>query len=129
MADAINDEDFSGPDGKINHSAANKARITNGETCQKCGGYVTCLPSGTLTLCYSCRQLADDPGEVTHDAFIRCPKCGHEEDTSQLDSDSGYIFEAGETDWACSECGHVFTVSTDVSYSFTSPEMLAKAEK
>lgn len=122
MADAIRDEDFTRPDGTIDWAAASKARRANGETCSKCRSFITCWnPPGHEQICYSCRDLRDDADEVTHDDFIRCPKCGHEEDTGELDCDSGYIFSDGDHDWACSECGHVFLISTDVSYSFTSP--------
>lgn len=101
-----------------------RARINNGELCERCGGFVNLLgePAGHRVNCYSCCELDGDTGEVTHDDFIRCPKCGHLDRISDWDCDYGEEkYSEGEHAVSCGACEYTYTISTHVSYCYTSP--------
>jgi uncharacterized CHY-type Zn-finger protein len=70
-------------------------------------------------MCNGCKDLGEDDGEVTHDSFIRCPKCRHSMNAS--DSEKYDLYREGEHTTSCGVCGYDFTVSTNVSFTFTSP--------
>lgn len=60
--------------------------------------------------------IGDDPDEVRDTYYIRCPKCR-------------YCFFAdeageGETEISCGECGHDFTVSVSVTWTYKSPALI-----
>ena len=50
----------------------------------------------------------------------KCPHCGHDCDISE----NGWwrLYEEGEHDVTCPSCDNDFTVSTSVSYSFSTDE-------
>jgi hypothetical protein len=92
----------------------------NGRECIQCGGIVCLLnPSGRPSRCGSCIALQDDAGEVLHSDLIRCPHCRHTQFAE------GHLYSDGEHEVYCGECDQVFTVSTSVSYTFTSPPVAA----
>jgi uncharacterized C2H2 Zn-finger protein len=112
--------DFKLPDGGYDWDAYHKAQRANGDICFKCGSYIL-YASGHLDMCNGCKDFGDDDGEVTHDSFIRCPKCRHS--VSVSDSENYELYEDGEHAVSCTSCDHDFTVSTNISYTFTSPAM------
>jgi DNA-directed RNA polymerase subunit RPC12/RpoP len=99
----------------------------SGEKCHMCGEYIFCLrPPGYSQRCWKCKQL-DGQGDVRDNRYIRCPKCRH---TSSPFNEEGYwengLLEEGEHDVCCPACEHKFEVTTNVSYSFDSPAMVAE---
>lgn len=101
--------------------AERKVKTEQGEYCYRCGTWILCLtPPGYRRLCVQCRDV-DRPGELDHSKFIRCPKCG--KSWNPYDSEDFQVYESGNHDVQCDDCGHDFEVETSVSYSFTSPEM------
>ena len=114
-------DDHRKPDGSLDMNSYNKAMIANGEICTECGGYITTFGNGHPGRCRQCKD-ADSQQELTHDKYIRCPKCGRKWDP--YESEQYEILSDGEHSASCVECGHEFQVTTDVSYSFTSPERI-----
>lgn len=75
--------------------------------------------------CPDCR-LIPHKEELDHSSLIRCPKCG---DTWDPQHDDDYaVLGEGVHAVSCGECEHDFTVSTSISWNFTSPALLPKAE-
>jgi hypothetical protein len=125
-------DDFKKEDGRIDWSAYSTYEIGIGRRCYKC----RCLMYNTVSpltkrLCYSCKELTEKPErEVTHDDYVRCPRCGHTDKISEWDCDSSVeVYTDGEHEINCSECDHAYTITTHVSYSYTSPKMLTDAEQ
>jgi DNA-directed RNA polymerase subunit RPC12/RpoP len=116
-------DDFKRPDGNTDWASYEKAQIQNGETCSECK---SCLifPTGQPRICGSCKAMKEDKGEVSHDDDIRCPACRTTWDPR--DTEDYDVLEDGEHDIRCPECDHEFTVSTSVSFTFTSPELIEK---
>jgi uncharacterized C2H2 Zn-finger protein len=75
---------------------------------------------GRPSLCYDCKTLDRDDGEVTSDKLIRCPKCGHQYE-AYVDCDDARIMSDGEHDVLCPKCDHEFEIVTHVSFCFQSP--------
>lgn len=118
-------KDYEDKDGKLDWKAYGEARLKNGETCGVCGMFIT-FPSGAPTTCNSCKEMLgldeDKVGkELDHDKFIRCPKCGYYWDP--FESDDYDVLYDSDHDVICGECGHEFSITTHVSYMFTSPPM------
>jgi uncharacterized C2H2 Zn-finger protein len=96
--------------------------IEEGSRCYQCKKY---LVAGLLSSvrrrrrCHQCTK-ADDPGELDHDKFLRCPGCGHLWDPYEAEETG--VFEEGPHDVRCPRCDREFEVETTISYSFTSPE-------
>lgn len=108
-------------DGKINWTEYHKAQLQNGDICTECGAYIV-WSKGVPSKCSMCRGLLDEKGEVNHEKRVRCPKCGYTWDPRK--SEDYQLFENGTHNVSCCECDHDFEVTTDVSYTFTSPERL-----
>lgn len=107
--------------GKINWRAYEKAQEAAGERCTCCGSLI--YPGkGHHARCHDCESLDADP-EINHDHLVRCPKCRNHWSPSGND-DHRLAYEDGEHEVSCEECGHAFTVTTHVSYSYTSPAMI-----
>jgi ssDNA-binding Zn-finger/Zn-ribbon topoisomerase 1 len=120
----IKEDLFRGPDGKIDYAAWRKARVQNGEYCLDCRGFIL-FPKGRPAVCEDCRRLKENHGEVGSDRLIRCPACRktwRPSDYEQYDT-----LEDGDHEVSCPHCDHEFTVSTSVTYTFTSPAV--KADK
>lgn len=120
--------DHKGADGKIDwkaynaaSEAARKADIDDGIYCYKCGTYILFGRGGGRQLCGQCRGLHGSC-ETTHDRLVRCPKCRN---TFSPQEDHYDLYGDGEHQVTCCECDHGFEVSTRVSYSFTSPALIA----
>jgi len=99
-----------------------QAKIDAGEICYQCNRHLTFNKNkGARTLCSSCKALQDSKNSISHDTYIRCPKCT----TSYLpDAFKEYsIFEEGEHDVDCPKCNYFFIIETKISYSFESPAL------
>ena len=119
--------DFEREDGTIDWDAYHDSQVQAGNRCMSCGTLILNLglfskPIDHAQDCISCRSMNNDSGEVTHDEYIRCPKCKHQHDAS--DEWEARIYEDGEHDIICVKCYREFEVSTRVSYSYTSPKLL-----
>lgn len=79
------------------------------------------------TLCRSC-ELFDhwekSGGNPCHDRLVRCPSCSQFIDVADVDDYS--VFEKGEHEIDCAECGELFSVTTEISYKFWSPKKKEK---
>jgi len=106
------------PDGFTDFIAYSKAQIANGEICQDCKEYLI-FPKGYPCSCGSCQSMLE-PEEVQHDKFIRCPSCQHKWDP--YEGEDYDVLADGDHNVYCPECDHKFSVSTSVSYTFTSPK-------
>lgn len=102
-------------------------RIDTGQDCYRCGKYIVYLlskPSGRR-LCPDCVSMRDR-GKVDHPLYIRCPKCRHESEAFEMADD---ILGDGEHEISCRSCDHEFTITTSVSFIFSSPALDEKADK
>lgn len=112
--------DFKREDGSIDWRAADAADIADGSHCYQCRSYIV-WSKGTRALCSDCASATEDK-ELSHDKFLRCPKCRNlwdpweAEDYGVLTDDTHEVY--------CTECDHKFEVSTTVQYTFTSPPMI-----
>lgn len=106
---------------KIDWGAYHHAEVAAGQKCTCCGDMI--YPAkGHPSRCSSCEDLDADP-EVRHDHLIRCPACGNHwkpQDTEDYKT----AHEDGDHEVNCPECDHEFTVTTSVSYTYTSPARL-----
>jgi len=126
--------DFKNEDGSFDwtaYGAAKKAekeeRKKSGKECYQCGAYIIFGGKGYRELCYDCRLLRDDTSETTSDNYIRCPKC---KGLSLVhDGDHYDLYEEGEHDITCLDCGHEYQIETSVTYSFQSPAVLGETER
>lgn len=94
----------------------------------------TMISTGTLYCgrgyrdqCGACQSLDEDKGEVWHDDKVRCPKCRHL--MGVHGSELYDLYEEGTHDTSCQSCGHDFEVTTRVSHSFMSPELIEEPEE
>jgi DNA-directed RNA polymerase subunit RPC12/RpoP len=117
-------ETYRDEDGKIDWKALDAAREQNGERCTECGSGVL-FPTGSPSKCGDCDEFSTDDGEVTHSSRVRCPSCNYSID---LRDDFYELYEEGEHEIYCLRCDYEFTVSTMVSYTFTSPPRVEKEE-
>ena len=118
----VNFSDFKDTKGNINWTAYRAARIAAGELCMRCETAQYSRGSGNPRLCLDCQSLDTDSDEVTHDDYIRCPRCHHQHRVS--DGDNYDLYEDGEHDFNCQSCDYDFEVSTSVSYMFRSPALI-----
>jgi hypothetical protein len=123
--------DFRLPNGNTDWTAYRQAEVNDGERCYQCYSYIIYGKStGSKGLCASCQALSNTCGEVNHDSYIRCPSCGNTEDITQWDNDSAQEkYEEGSHVVSCSECEYEYEIETHVSYSYTSPALLAVGGK
>ncbi len=128
-------DDFRKQDGQIDWDAYRQAEINEGKKCYKCGAYI--MLSGISffgrperiagpSLCMSCRSLPNKE-EITHESFIRCPKCGHS--WNPRDNENYEIYEDGDHNVCCPECDHDFEIFTSVTFTFRSPELISEQEE
>lgn len=124
--------DKNDPTSDINWSEYNKVdkqyrayEISIGVYCYKCKNFIF-SNTGYKTLCYSCENLINSKEEIRHDSFIRCPKCKNI--SNVCDIEEYHLYDDGEHNTTCGKCDHEFEVSTSISYSFTSPELLENNE-
>jgi DNA-directed RNA polymerase subunit RPC12/RpoP len=112
-------DDHRRPDGGVDWDSYRAAQRRNGERCIDCGGSIL-FGSGHPEKCGDCKSV-DEPGELRHDRFIRCPYCGNKERVA--DTEQYHLYEEGEHEVVCSECDKDFEITTLVSFRFTSPAM------
>lgn len=113
--------DFANPDGSTDWDGYNKARVAAGEQCYRCGGMILSGPP-CKSLCWSCKEMDRDRGKVTHESYIRCPMCGHQDNISDWDCDSSEAkYSDGDHYVECSECDHEYMITTHALYEYTSP--------
>lgn len=118
---------FENEDGSIDWTAYRKAQVDEGDMCMTCGTYVFNLGlfgkrKDYAHDCINCASIKADSGEVSHDHFVRCPKCEHR--WNPYDCEDYHLGDAGEGEAWCSECDHTFTVRTAVQCTFTSPPLI-----
>lgn len=124
MTKPIKMDDHEDAEGHIDFNAYRKAQVANGERCQTCGSYVAILdPSGSPTECASCKDFHGIE-EVDHSSCLRCPQCGGAWDP--YDAENYEVLSEEEHEVSCPTCDYEFTVSTLVSYTFTSPPRLSE---
>jgi hypothetical protein len=109
-------EDFRREDGNVDWPEYRKARVAAGEECPECSGFNPHAKGAGPQLCYDCRSLREDRGEVSHDRCIRCPKCGEVRDEDLPGDD-------GSHEMSCDSCGHDYTIKVLVSWTYVSPPM------
>ena len=119
-----NINDYRKPDGTSDWDAYQVACVAAGKECRHCGGFIL-LPQGIPTLCDACKEIEQDSSEVTHGSQLRCPHCGASFHYSTDDYD---LYDEGEHNVSCPECDQDFTITTSVTYSFTSPARIASKE-
>lgn len=119
-------EDHRKEDGRLDWESLKRAETANGERCSECGSHIL-FPKGYRVKCQPCARLTNDDGEVKHESNIRCPACGYY--WNPANSDYYELFADGEHNVGCHECGHEFTITTYVSYSFKSPARLPEEDE
>jgi len=119
-------KDYEDDKGNVDWKAYDAAQVAAGEKCEKCGTHII-FSKGFMAECGNCKALSQDHGEVSHDGFIRCPRCGHSDYVHGNDYDE--IFEEGEHQFSCTECDYDFEISTHVSFTFDSPARLESWNK
>lgn len=125
MPDYISLESFKKPNGFIDWDLLRNAEKNAGQRCFQCGQFIG-RPAGHPSLCSECNALMKSTEAQQHSRLIRCPKCKHVFQAS--DFDDGTIYEEDDTEITCPECEHDFTVTTHVSYTFTSPPIIEEDE-
>lgn len=120
----LNPTDFERSDGTgtIDWAMYNQARVEAGEVCCKCGGYIILGGGPGPAQCRECEGLSRDSGEASHPRRVRCPKCAHI--WNPFDHESYHVYEEGEHELDCPQCGHSVEISTTVRYSLRSPALL-----
>lgn len=102
---------------------------TETATCKVCGTatWPPILGDGPAKdICYDCKQIAGDDGEICTDDKARCPKCRN---TMSLHDDNSDWYEDGGHDVTCDHCGYDFRIVSSISVSIESPEMLPESER
>lgn len=90
-------------------------------SCKRCGVNLYMawgLHTSEGAECSDCRSIKEN-GDIQMDSSVRCPSCRHVMCVSELE-----IWDEGDHDVSCDDCGHDFEVNTSVSYTFSSPKML-----
>jgi len=124
-------KDFEDEKGEVDWDAYHAAQIANGDLCQTCGTYILNIRlfgpkrDPAPQDCVDCKRM-DDEVEVTHDKYVRCPKCKYKWDPFECE-DYQVLKEDGDEVW-CGECGHKFHVGTSIRYTFTSPELVKEGD-
>ena len=106
--------------GEIDWKAYRQAQIDQGDKCYKCETYIS-FGKGYRSLCHECMSL-NNKEETSHSSYIRCPKC--KTTWEPRDSDDFEFYTDGDHEVTCSECDHEFQITTYVSYTFHSPELI-----
>jgi transcription elongation factor Elf1 len=139
---SIRFEDYVDAEGNIDWDAYHQAEVDAGEKCYRCHKFLIVETIGRTLfgkddgeprrrLCHDCERMDTDSSETRHDKYIRCPKCGHQSPVHDWDMcDYGEVFyEEGEHEVMCPQCEYEFTITTHVSYAYTSPPPLTPEEK
>ncbi len=98
--------------------------------CERCGKEANLL--SWETKCYKCMKIealeavqeairTAEPGEEidTYSSdYVICPYCGEATDASDWGSYDYEIYEDGDHECECGECGNTFVLTTSISYSW-----------
>lgn len=103
--------------GETDWDSYKRAQVANGESCYQCDACIA-FESGHKALCVPCENLRDRKEATIHERRVRCPKCKTLHEPYDI---SESIFESGEHNVTCSNCGSDFVVTTVVTYAFESP--------
>jgi len=116
--------DYKDEKGLVNWTAYRQAQIANGEICSRCRGYVgySYNRQPFRTECSECKELRGTDEIYTNEKGIRCPNCRHIIDpTHDCDMD---VYKDGTHTVTCDGCEHEFEVTTTVTYSWSSPQVI-----
>jgi DNA-directed RNA polymerase subunit RPC12/RpoP len=108
-------DDFRKPDGTTDWAAYERAGRACGDKCTRCGTFIFAKQPGE---CVDCARLGR-PAQVDHPHYVRCPACMHV--WSPYHHEQYEVLHDGEHEISCHQCDHEFTVSTRVTFTFTSP--------
>ena len=118
-------KDHEDAQGRVNWKAYTQAKVDAGEECMTCHDFMfDYRGQSSPRECYRCRRMHTcTEEEVRHEKLVRCPFCRHEFDiTDYMSHNCEYRwYEPEEHDIDCPQCEKTFTVTTHVSYEFTSP--------
>lgn len=109
--------DYEDKKGKVNWQAYRKAQIDAGEKCYRCGTY-TLFGEKYRHLCQDCKALDDNPNEIRHSSYIRCPHCGHYENIWDMEY-YDYLTE-GIHEYNCENCEKEYDFQTYIEFTFES---------
>ena len=112
-------KDYKDSEGNLDWNAYQNAKKANGEICTRCGTYIL-WGKGYPQECHDCKDAKNEK-ELRHDKFIRCPQCRHLWDPFECEMYE--VLTDDNHDVCCVECDYHFTMTTYVSYSFTSPAL------
>ena len=124
----MNCTDFEDAKGNVDWDAYHKHQVDVGDICMTCGTWMLNLNlfgnkrEPAPQDCSDCRDIKASDDEVTHDNYVRCPKCKHRWNPG--DCDDYQFYAEGEHEAWCGECDHKFEISTHVKYTFTSPPLV-----
>lgn len=118
-----NIDNYEKPNGGTDWKAYDEAKRQAGEKCIECGRHM--YPAkGCPAECNRCKAI-ERPERLDHENVVRCPDCGCQHDMQ--DGDSYDYFEDGDHIMNCQACDYEFTITTSVSFNFTSPARLEKS--
>lgn len=123
MTSLIDINRYKDSEDNVDWKAYRAARIANGEICTSCGGFII-WNKGYPDTCYDCKQMVKDLGEVSHEDYIRCPRCRNQVNIAYEEDYS--LYQDGEHKVTCSECDYEYEITTHISFSFTSPAIIDK---
>jgi len=116
-------QDFKKEDGSYDYRAYEKAQVDLGFSCYRCGHYLIWGGKGYQELCSGCKSMDKDKDrEIVHDSMIRCPVCGHQQEMNSDYEEACY--SDGDHTVPCNNCEFEYEISTYVSCSYRSPEMV-----
>lgn len=119
-------EEFEDENGNVDWRAYDRDQVNKGKQCRTCGAMIL-WSKGVPTQCSQCKSMTEQRDELSHDKFLRCPRCGYhwdpyESEDYEVLSDEIHVV-------TCMECNYDFEVTTYVSYSFTSPPRIDNPAK
>jgi hypothetical protein len=126
MIDHVNMDNHKKPDGHIDWTSYEKAKVANGEKCRTCGQYLI-FASGYPDECEHCKVVHRSNFAVEHSYLIRCPHCRHE--MNVYNDELFDLYDAGYHEVSCTLCDKEFEVETRITYSFESPDIIEDEDK
>lgn len=127
----ISFSDFKDEKGEVDWNAYHRAQVAAGERCKQCEGHVSFFAKASgPALCASCKDLRDDPDDVTHRKLVRCPKCRHSQDPyPDYGGPSNHAMGCEEDDIQCNECEHKYRIGIRLTIDYKSPELEPESEE
>lgn len=120
----IKHTDYTKENGDTDWTAYRKAQIDVGERCYQCKNFIV-FETGHRSLCSECKKFQNDGNKVTSSNYYRCPKCGNRQEMT----DQYEFYNGGEHNVMCNECEHEFTVTTWVTLTIESPELMDQSNE